>query len=398
MLVLFLMPLLLVVLWFVAVVGARKEFGGKIIVHLLFPFGLLVFIIFMVHLPFSLLIADSCHYLDEKEPSLSSVSSFEPIVADTLTACMAQQNLLTALGVADDLDFTGKIAFPTVPSVDGLLDAERLQALDAQVQAVDMAAFPAYNPAEKSTQLDALNAITNVQLYNYDYFVFANVSDCLPAKYVPNAAEVKQRRNAVLTAMRAEDQIGSLVSELKANSTALMVEFASLRATTSTLLLRMGELNTTVVPLLDAAQAVVDIAYCTPLDTDYLTMKQTYCDKMIVSVSALAMASFFVGLFMFLLNVALWFLIHRLQHGAETVAHAHMGSGAPGNDLYGAPAAVGVTVGAGSALMGSPTPAIASPSAVGGGAFSPSGDRSLELAQVPVQVYADQMPGRTNDF
>lgn len=398
-LVLFLVPLLLSLLWFILVVGARKEFGGKVIVHLLFPFGLLVFVIFMVHLPFSLLIADSCHYLDEKEPALASVSSFEPIVADTLTACMARQNLLSALGVADDLDFTNKIAFPTVPSVDGLLDAQRLRDLDSQVQAASLSSFPDYNPAEKGAQLDALNGITNAPPYG-DYFTFQNVSACTPVKYVASVDEVKLRRNAVLTQLRAEEQINSLLGELQGNMTALMNEFDGLRSSTQTLLVRMGELNTTVTPLLDAAQAVVAIAYCSPLDEDYLRMKQTYCDKMIVSVSALAMASFFVGVFMFLLNVALWFLVYRLQHGAETVANSGLVGGAGGNDLYGAPAGVGVTVGAGSTLMASPTPMIASPSAVqmGGGAFSPSGDRSLELAQVPVQVYADQMPGRTNDF
>ena len=401
-LVLFLVPLLLSLLWFILVVGARKEFGGKVIVHLLFPFGLLVFVIFMVHLPFSLLIADSCHYLDEKEPALASVSSFEPIVADTLTACMAQQNLLSALGVADDLDFTNKISFPTVPSVDGLLDAQRLRDLDSQVQSASLSSFPDYNPAVKVAELDALNGITNSPPYG-DYFTFQNVSACTPVKYVASVVDVKKHRNAVLTALRAEEQINSLLGELKGNMTALMSSFDDLRSTTQTLLLRMGELNTTVTPLLDAAQAVVAIAYCSPLDEDYLKMKQTYCDKMIVSVSALAMASFFVGVFMFLLNAALWFLVYRLQHGAETVANSGLVGGAGGNDLYGAPAGVGVTVGAGSTLMASPTPMIASPSGMhmggrGGGAFSPSGDRSLELAQVPVQVYDDQMPGRTNDF
>ncbi len=51
-----------------------------------------------------------------------------------------------------------------------------------------------------------------------------------------------------------------------------------------------------------------------------LSMKSTLCTRLIESVDALAMASFFVGLFMTVLNIASWCLIHRLEHGAEKSA------------------------------------------------------------------------------
>ena len=80
-----------------------------------------------------------------------------------------------------------------------------------------------------------------------------------------------------------------------------------------------GNLQSTITPLLVAAQDVIDSSFCSPLDEDYLHMKQTFCDGMIVSVSAMAMASFFVGVFLGLLNFSGWFLVHRLQHGSEAV-------------------------------------------------------------------------------
>jgi hypothetical protein len=327
----------------------KREWATKIEVQLVFFVVLLVWLIFLVHLPFSLLVADSCHYLDESEPDLQSVSGFEGRVGRIATACLAQQNLLSALDVAEVLAYANDIVFPDVPSADGLLNATDLDAVNTQVQSVSIASFPGYDPNAKFVALSNLNARTNVAPYN-DLFTLDNVQTCVPEKYVTpdpiqTPAEVRGFRNAILTNLDAENRINVFLDGMKANFTRVTGAYDGLRTDTAALLDEMRGLQLSITPLLNATQGVLDIAYCTPLDDDYRHMKKTFCDDIIVSVSGMAMASFFIGLFMSIMLVCLWFLVHRLEHGVERAGTAYNApyAGAPvvRNDVMSSPGMMG---------------------------------------------------------
>jgi hypothetical protein len=104
-LLLFLISLLLIVAWLVGTLIMKRETPTKVTsqccgkrdkhareewdpwlmcvlsccwralspVQFMFGLGTLMWLVFMVHLPFALLSADTCHYLDQKEPALDTV-------------------------------------------------------------------------------------------------------------------------------------------------------------------------------------------------------------------------------------------------------------------------------------------------------------------------------------
>lgn len=309
----FLLPIAMVILWFVLTVGLRKEGGTKCVVCGLFPVGMMMWLLFLIHLPFAVLVADSCNYLDGVDPYLYRETIFDAKVANTLTACLAQQNLLVPLGVADQLDFGETIVFPVV-TADGLLNVTALDEINSEVQALNRSTFTAYDANAKQTALTQLNGLTSPDSFTFDTIE----ANCNPDNYPSNSGQVRSLKNTIVTALRTETAMDSLLTEIKTNMTVVMTSFNGLKQSTINLLDNLNALQGTITPLLDSAQAVIDSSFCSPLDDDYLQLKQTFCERMIVSIGGLAMASFFAAMFLGLLNFSGWSVRRTRRQAART--------------------------------------------------------------------------------
>lgn len=312
--VIYLLPLFLVLLyWIFGVV--KKETGMKIVLHCSFFSGSVLWLIFAIHLPFALLVADSCYYLDVHDVDLAGTTSLANDITAPLTACLAQQDLLSAFNVSANLDYTTAVVFPVVPNADALLNATALTSLNNQVQSLSVSSFSnAYDSNDKYAQLGNMNALTNIAPY-FDYFVLANTSTCIPAKYIGQSIQVQSYRNIVLTALRAESQFQVIINGAQMNMTRVMNQYQLLQNRTVKLLtVDMPSLQSNIDPLIKAGNNVKTQSYCSPLDQDYGRLKSTFCSDVLTSVSGLAFSSFFAAIFVFGMNVSSWYLIHRLQH------------------------------------------------------------------------------------
>lgn len=321
-LVIFIIPMAICVFFWLAI-WRKSELIVKILIHFMFFFGALMWLLFMVHLPFTLLFADGCHYLDVNDPQLGSIESISSI-SGPLTACLSQHSLLDALDVADQLAFTNITqTMPTPPDVNAILNFTGFTQLNSTVQALDLAtAFPTYDPQDKYNSLTQLNMLTTTdQLHPQQYFVLENVTDTDPSDVGwQNNADVQKWKYAVLDAKKAEAQLQAVLQGIKTNMTTVSYEYTSVKDQIRTLVDHFVGLSGALQPIVDAALGVKAQTFCNPLDQDYGDMKSLFCSEMIVSISGLAMASFFVGIFIFGVNVSGWFLIYRLAHGPGSVA------------------------------------------------------------------------------
>lgn len=332
-LVIFLLPLVAVVLFWVASFGFRKEGWTKLLVHIAFFSGMIMWLMFAIHMPLSLLVADGCNYIDYSEINLSDRTSLSTTVAVPLTACLAKQNILDALNVSSELNFADAIVFPSVPDIDTLLNFTGLETMEAEVNGMDLSSFPEYDPNDKYTALQGLNNYTNVSPY-YNYYTLANVSDVIVyTLYGSDADAVQTQQNIVLTDLAAETQINNTLAQARANLTQLVSQYNLLVNLTKIVLYTdVPRLEATIDPLIAAGQTALSDAYCSPIDDDYYEIKGTVCKDIIVSASNLMMASFFVGIFLFGMNFSAWFLMYRLQHpstGQEFTADLYVGIASP---------------------------------------------------------------------
>jgi hypothetical protein len=299
--------------WALWVFWKRKEAGVKTSIHLFFVFACMSWLLFAIFTPLTFLTTDGCIYLDTIASDIKGKTSLDDNVADAAMACLANQNILSALNVTDKLNFCNKVVFPSVPSADGLLNFNDVVSLQTNVSSLDATMFPGYNQTATDAALQQLNAITDVAPYG-DYFDRSNVSNVNPNQYGSNATQVQALYLQAATDVAIERTITQLLIEMQTNTTRLVVEMQAAVNQTQHLLSNTTQLTVLLDPLFVSVDALMDLARCGPLSTTASSMYRTACHSLPVRLNNLMIASGAMASALLVILVFNMLLSKRLQH------------------------------------------------------------------------------------
>lgn len=171
-----------------------------------------MFLMLAIHVPLSLLVADTCQMVDKREIDISSVfpddhaDLTEPnrTISNAIKTCLCDENFISTFGYDADLEFRNKITFPDEAKMSINFTAEIAQ-LDL-ILAFNLTNFGTVSPADQ----EAVQAYLNT--------TFANVT-ALKALLLATQTNLTDAQTELLCADDLLEPSFDLVDEVEADAT-----------------------------------------------------------------------------------------------------------------------------------------------------------------------------------
>ena len=165
--------------------GGWCKWGGPFTVAYSFGYfaSFLVFLVFAVHLPLSMVMSDSCNYMTSVDSNLAGVGALGE-AGKLLGACLSNASLVTTYGLEEKLNFTSRIKLPTIPNLATQFTFSGVTTLTSAMRALNLTSF-GYDATTLTTKLADLNACATCTCVK-PTFTRATAKNCkLDACYTP---------------------------------------------------------------------------------------------------------------------------------------------------------------------------------------------------------------------
>lgn len=158
--------------------GGWCKWGGPFTVAYSFGYvaSFLVFLVFAVHLPLSMVLSDSCNYMTSVDSNLAGVGALGE-AGKLLGACLSNASLVTTYALEEKLNFTSRIKLPTIPNLGAQFTFSGVTTLTAAMRALNLTSF-GYDATTLTTKLADLNLCTSCACATPSTFTRATARNC----------------------------------------------------------------------------------------------------------------------------------------------------------------------------------------------------------------------------
>lgn len=288
--ILFLLPLTCFVMVLLALIF-RNEMLFKINVVVAFLTMFFMWLILGVHLPISVLLSDSCIYLNTEESIFLAKNDSASRVAK---ACLNNGSVMDEFNVSSSLNFSQVIQFPAVQNFSALLDIAALTSLQSTVNGYTLLSFG----FDSNVLITQPIAAMNVQLGSAYTELDINTLD--PNTYASNATKqniANATKTNVLLAIGDRNALQNQLTYLQSNVSSLVTAKDALVVKLDEAQQNVTNIADLIDPYIALANELLALGNCGRLGDLYYDLKDATCNRIVNDITAMAMAMFFIALF-----------------------------------------------------------------------------------------------------
>lgn len=297
----------------------------------------IMWLLLAIHLPITVLLNDSCNYLDVVDQNVTAVYDNE--IGKIFQACLTDEKLVETLNLSQYLNFSGKLNFPDLSNLTDNFDFSPLAQIQTEINNTINDDTIFYQPGN-----DALSAIDDLceasptaQAGGYDDIDYDrnNIKDLTSQDYYDeNSISSAEReayenleylKNLVLVENTTISKFISTLNKIQANVTSVAGIAYELQNDTQTLVNQVDNAPALLAPLLYATNDLIDSAKCGFIGEAYFDTKTVLCSAVLGSLSRIVVSMFIIAilsLFSCLITIKLvrkveWFQLQKEQDKQE---------------------------------------------------------------------------------
>jgi hypothetical protein len=292
--ILFLLPLIMLV-WIVVAAFLKVDFMFRINYWVGFLITFIMWLLFAIHFPLSVVLSDVCVELDVEESRIraGTPQSGELALLDWekgSRACLLNESLIDVFNLTDELDYARNLKFPETYNLTNEFEFAELDKFKTDIEALNFTDF-SFDAAQ---QIDA--RIVQLNSYLNTAFTATNISLLNPADYT-NSSFAAQQKQLIVLAIQDSNFIATTLNTCKGE----LVQVFDIKDSTADLL-DSAQVNLTRIediarPLIDSALGLVDReANCKFVGDFYVRLRDNVCDKTMNHLAILSMCMFFISM------------------------------------------------------------------------------------------------------
>ena len=250
---------------------------------------ILLFIAFAVHLPFAVVLADGCVYLNANDQNVTSLVS-NGNTGELLQACLQNTSLVNVYDLETNLNFTNSIVYYQANNITSLFTFSSVNSYIADVLSLNISTF-GFNATAVQYCYQQLNALTSP-----DYFVYSNLSSCVPSLY-PNSAAVANLVQNCSSLSNTQNVLTQTLNQMQLNVTNLAYFASNYTNNVTAAYNNLNSISSVTSNLYYYTNLFQSSCYCGFVGARYQQLKSNMCSSILMETAMLAFIFFLIGIF-----------------------------------------------------------------------------------------------------